>query len=153
MESWLELQECRMQPSFVTLGNLRRYSTTEEVADSCGTCAHDASQSSCLTLKDKRSGLVALALKRSLVETRSGILWTHSAAHLAMCMTEGSDEAQKRFELLERKNWRWRLVYDPYFSSAHKRVQKRHDVLGYPPSALDETDDVKRTGGCQSFLL
>ena len=31
-----------MQPSFVTLGNLRRYSTTEEVADSCGTCAHDA---------------------------------------------------------------------------------------------------------------
>ena len=68
-------------------------------------------------------------------------------------MTEGSDEAQKRFELLERKNWRWRLVHDPSFASAHKRVQKRHDVLEYSPSALDETDDVKRTGGCQSFHL
>ena len=42
MESWLKLQESRMQPSFVALGILRRYSTTEEVADSCGTCAHDA---------------------------------------------------------------------------------------------------------------
>ena len=68
-------------------------------------------------------------------------------------MTERSDEAHERFELLERKNWRWRLVYDPSFASAHKRVLKRHDVLEYPPSALDETDDVKRTGGCQSFLL
>ena len=45
------------------------------------------SESACLGLKDKRSGLEALSLKRSLVETRCGLRWTHSAAQLADCMT------------------------------------------------------------------
>ena len=35
------------------------------------------SESACLGLKDKRSGLEALSLKRSLVETRCGLRWTH----------------------------------------------------------------------------
>ena len=33
------------------------------------------SESACLGLKDKRSGLEALSLKRSLVETRCGLAW------------------------------------------------------------------------------
>ena len=28
-------------------------------------------------------------------------------------MTKGSEEAQKPFELLKRRGWKWRLVYDP----------------------------------------
>ena len=53
------------------------------------------SESACLGLKDKRSGLEALSLKRSLVETRCGLRWTHSAAQLADCVTKGGEEAQK----------------------------------------------------------
>ena len=40
--------------------------------------------SSCLGLKDKKSGLEALALKQSLVECGTMIRWCHSAAHLEM---------------------------------------------------------------------
>ena len=69
------------------------------------------SESACLGLKDKRSGLEALSLKRSLVETRCGLRWTHSASQLADCMTKGSEEAQKPFELLKRRGWKWRLVF------------------------------------------
>ena len=45
------------------------------------------SESACLGLKDKRSGLEALSLKRSLVETQCGLRWTHSAAQVADCMS------------------------------------------------------------------
>ena len=58
------------------------------VLDSRG--AYDAlerSGSSCLGLKDRRSGLEALALKRSTVKTPCASRWTHSAAQLADCMT------------------------------------------------------------------
>ena len=98
------------------------------------------SESACLGLKDKRSGLEALSLKRSLVETRCGLRWTHSAAQLADCMTKGSEEAQKPFELLKRRGWKWRLVYDPSFTSARKRAQKGHDVLDYLPSSRTEEE-------------
>ena len=64
------------------------------------------SESACLVLKDKRSGLEALSLKRSLVETQCGIRWTHSAAQLEDCMTKGSEETQKTFELLKRRGCR-----------------------------------------------
>ena len=47
------------------------------------------SESACFGLKDKRSGLEALSLTRSLVETRCGLRWTHSAAQVADCMTTG----------------------------------------------------------------
>ena len=98
------------------------------------------SESACLGLKDKRSGLEALSLKRSLVETRCGLRWTNSAAQLADCMTKGSEEAQKPFELLKRRGWKWRLVYDPSFTSARKRAQKGHDVLDYLPSSRTEEE-------------
>ena len=50
-------------------------------------------------------------------------------------MTKESEEAQKPFELLKRRGWKWRLVYDPSFTSARKRAQKGHDVLDYLPSS------------------
>ena len=98
------------------------------------------SESACLGLKDKRSGLEALLLKRSLEETRCGLRWTHSATQLADCMTKGSEEAQKPFELRKRRGWKWRLVYDPSFTSARKRAQKGHDVLDYLPSSRTEEE-------------
>ena len=98
------------------------------------------SESACLGLKDKRSGLEALSLKRSLVETQCGLRWTQSAAQLADCMTKGSEEAQKPFELLKRRGWKWRLVFDPPFNSARKRAQKVHDVLDYLPSTTAEEE-------------
>ena len=84
------------------------------------------SESACLGLKDKRSGLEALSLKRSLVETQCGLRWTHSAAQLADCMTKRDEEAQKPFELLKRRGWKWRLVYDPSFTSESER---RRDMM------------------------
>ena len=97
------------------------------VLDSRGVCdALARSESACLGLKDKRSGLEALSLKRSLVETRCGLRWTHSAAQLADCMTKGSEEAQKPFELLKRRGWKWRLVYDP--SSPRPASEHRRDM-------------------------
>ena len=98
------------------------------------------SESACLGLKDKRSGLEALSLKRSLVETKCGLRWTHSAAQLADCMTKGNEEAQKPFELLKRRGWKWRLVYDPSFTSARERAQKGHDVLDYLPASYAEEE-------------
>ena len=95
------------------------------VLDSRG--VHDAlarSESACLGLKDKRSGLEALSLKHSLVETRCGLRWTHSAAQLADCMTKGSEKAQKPFELLKRRGWKWRLENDPSFTSAASEHRK-----------------------------
>ena len=55
-------------------------------------------------------------------------------------MTKGSEEAQKAFELLKRRGWKWRLVYDPSFASAWKRVQKGYDVLDYLPSSRTEEE-------------
>ena len=66
--------------------------------------------------RTRGSGLETLSLKRSLVETRCGLRWTHSAAQLADCTTKGSEEAQKPFKLLKRRGWKWRLVYDPSFT-------------------------------------
>ena len=55
-------------------------------------------------------------------------------------MTKGSEEAQKPFELLKRRGWKWRLVHDPSFTSARKRAQKGHDVLDYLPSSRPEEE-------------
>ena len=81
-------------------------------------------------------------------------------AQSADCMIKGAEKAQKSFELLKQKNWRWRLVYDLSFTSARTRTQKGHGVLDYLPSALDETLDYPglhnlqcRIGGFRSFAF
>ena len=68
------------------------------------------------------------------------LAWTHSAAQLADCMTKESEKAQKPFEFLERRGWKWRLVYDLSFTSARKRAQKGHDVLDHLPSTRVEEE-------------
>ena len=73
-------------------------------------------------------------------------------------MTKGSEEAQKPFELLKRRGWKWRLVYDPSFTSARKRAQKGHDVLDYLPSTTAEEEfwNVSRdstTGGVKASMF
>ena len=52
------------------------------------------SSSSCLDLKDKKSGLEALALKQRLVECCTMIRWCHSAAPLGDVVTKESDTAR-----------------------------------------------------------
>ena len=58
------------------------------------------SWSSCLGLKDKKSGLEALALKQSLVECGTMILWCHSATQLGDVVTKDSDTARAPRELI-----------------------------------------------------
>ena len=52
------------------------------------------SQSSCLGLKDKRSGLEVLALTPSLVECGTMICWCHSPAQLGDVVTKDPDAAR-----------------------------------------------------------
>ena len=130
------------------------------VLDSRG--VHDAlarSESACLGLKDKRSGLEALSLKRSLVEIRCGLRWTHSVAQLADCMTKGSEEAQKPFESLKRRGWKWRLEYDPSFTSLMNVVAMHKEMeTAFTNSSVDEgyelmlqaNDPVKAVKECSS---
>ena len=102
------------------------------------------SESSCLGLKDKKSGLEALALKQNLVQLKTGLRWCHSLAQLADCMTKNDDKSRASFELLQRRNYKWKIVADPSFMAAKKRTQRGLDVLEYVPEELDETEDVWR---------
>ena len=63
--------------------------------------------SSCLGLKDKKSGLEALALKQSLFECGRMVRWSHSAAQLGVVVTEDSDIARAPWELFVRPGCRW----------------------------------------------
>ena len=57
------------------------------------------SSSFCLGLKDKKSGLEALALRQSLVECGTIIRWCHSSAQLHDVVTKDSDAARAPWEL------------------------------------------------------
>ena len=63
------------------------------------------SSSSCLGLKDEKSGLEALALKRSLVECGTMIRWCHSAKQLGDVATKDSDTARAPWELSVRRGF------------------------------------------------
>ena len=63
------------------------------------------SSSSCLGLKDKTSGLEALALKQSLVECGTIIRWCHSATQLSDVLTKDSDAARQPWELFVRRGF------------------------------------------------
>ena len=64
--------------------------------------ARARSSSSCLGLKDRKSGLEAVALKQSRVECGTMIRWCHSAAQLGDVVTKGSDAARAPWELFVR---------------------------------------------------
>ena len=93
MESWLEWHEsnsAELQAAADAEGELNyiRLSLRELVGETIPLQRwQEAAAQIPSVLEDKRSGLEALSLKRSLVETRCGLQWTHSAAQLADCMT------------------------------------------------------------------
>ena len=97
------------------------------------------SSSSCLGLKDKKSGLEALALKQSLVECGTIIRWCHSAAQLGDVVTKDSDAARAPWELFFRRGFRWKLIHDPKFESSRNRAKRGIDTL-------DEPDDNEFAG-------
>ena len=63
--------------------------------------------------------------------TGTSLRWRHSGAQLADCLTKGTEQAQKSMELLKRRNYTWKLVYDPDFVAAKKR-RKDLDALADP---------------------
>ena len=87
------------------------------------------SSSSCLGLKDKKSGLEPLAFKRSLVECGPMIRWCHSFAQLGDDVTKGSDVARASCELFVRHGFRWKLLHDPKVVSSRKRAKCGLDIL------------------------
>ena len=91
------------------------------------------SESTCLGLRDRRSGFEALALKRNMQAAGCLLRWTHSDAQLADCLTKDANKARASYELLERRGFTWRLVYDPRFTAARRRQVQGADVLDNLP--------------------
>ena len=81
------------------------------------------SSSSCLGLKDKKSGLEALALKQSLVECGTMMRWCHSAAQLRDVVTIDSDTARAPWELFVRRGFRWAQAIFVRTTIAHACVE------------------------------
>ena len=104
------------------------------------------SESSCLGMKERRTGIEALAIKRSLLATGTSLRWCHSGAQLADCLTKGSEEAQKSMELLKRRNYTWKLVYDPEFVAAKKR--KGLDALADPDDFMNLVSEPEAEPEC-----
>ena len=94
------------------------------------------SSSSCLGLKDKKSGLEALALKQSLVECGTMIRWCHSPAQLGDVVTKDSDAARASWELFVRRGFRWKLIHDRKFESSRNRAKRGLDIF----EELDEDE-------------
>ena len=63
------------------------------------------SSSSCLGLKDKKSGLQALAIKQSLINLKTSLRWCHSFAQLADCMTKDDAKSSESFELFQKRRY------------------------------------------------
>ena len=111
------------------------------VTDCCG--VYDAlarSASSSLNLKDKKSGLEALAIKQSLCNPKTSPRWCHSFAQLADCMTKDDNKSRESFELFQKRKYHWKLVSDPSFTAAKKRTKLGLDVLDYVPIGEAETE-------------
>ena len=90
------------------------------------------SSSSCLGLKDQKSGMEGLALKPSLVECGTTIRWCHSAAQLGDVVTKDSDAARAPWELFVRRGFRWKLIHDPKFESSRNRAKCGIDTVDEP---------------------
>ena len=77
--------------------------------------------SSCLDPKDKKCGLEALALKKSLVECGTIIRWCHSAAQLGDVVKKDYDAARAPWELFVRRGFLWKLIHNAKFESSRNR--------------------------------
>jgi len=98
------------------------------------------SASTCLGMKDKKSGLEALAVKQSLENLGTALRWCHSFAQLADCMTKNDSKSRESFELFQGRGYTWKLVNDPSFTAAKKRTKLGLDVLDYVPVNEEDTE-------------
>ena len=59
---------------------------------------------------------------------------------LADCMTKDDSKSRESFELFQGRRYHWKLVNDPSFTAAKKRVNMGLDVLDYVPTEDAETE-------------
>ena len=139
-----ELQHCRLVVGESLFGRFAIKQWEERVRMIPGALIMDCrgvfdslskSESSCLGMKERRTGIEALAIKRSLISTGTSLRWCHSGTQLADCLTKGSEEAQKSMDLLKRRGFTWKIVYDPDFVAAKKR--KNLDTLADPDDFMN----------------
>ena len=115
------------------------------------------SESASLGLKGNKSGLEASSLKRSLEETRCGLRWTHSAAHLTDCITQESEETQKPFELLKRRggNRDWYTTRPSTRPASEHRRAMMYWTVSTRRTQRKSSWNTSRdsTTGCESFRV
>ena len=49
-------------------------------------------------------------------------------------MTKDDSKSRESFEVFQGRKYHWKLVNDPSFTAAKKRVKMGLDVLGYAPA-------------------
>ena len=158
-----EMEFCRLLIYDILVGSLDLYKANEAISQVPGVLILDckslydsvkSSESSALGMSDKRAAIEALALKRALAATNTWIRWVHSEAQLADVLTKATGPGRELF-LRFMRSGRWRLVYDPTFTSARNRTKAgtgtledaiaSHDLddgnteieLGRPPAPLE----------------
>jgi hypothetical protein len=95
--------------------------------------ALDKSESSALGMRDKRSAIEALALKKGMSLSKTSLRWCHSGAQLADCMTKDSEQARSAFNLWKQRR-SWKLIYDNEYISEKNRRKRGL-------ATLDDTKD------------
>eukprot|EP00969_Alexandrium_andersonii_P018921 826293-Alexandrium_andersonii.AAC.1 len=65
-------------------------------------------------MKDRRSAIEALALRRGMTATGSSLRWSHSGAQLADMMTKNTPKAREAYDLYLKRGT-WKLIYDEAF--------------------------------------
>ena len=110
------------------------------------------SESSGLGMKDKRSALEALALRRAMTSTNTVLKWCHSGAQLADVMTKDSPKARQAYDLLSQRK-SWKLVFDPEFTSEkNRRKQGLQGVLDEHVHASELERATERVDDAWSLL-
>ena len=55
-------------------------------------------------------------------------------------MTKNDSKSRESFELFQGRKYRWKILADPSFAAAKKRVKMGLDVLDYVPTEEVETE-------------
>ena len=148
-EAQEELEFCRLLLSEILMGPAPLNQWTSSCAKIPGALvldcrgvfdALDRSESSALGMKDKRSALEALALKRGMAATATSLRWCHSGAQRSACMAKNSEKARASYNLWKQRGT-WKLVNDANFISEKQRKQRGLQTLDNATYfAVDEDD-------------
>ncbi|CAK0855319.1 unnamed protein product [Prorocentrum cordatum] len=140
-EAQEELEFCRLLLSEILSGLQAVKIPGALVLDCRGVFdALDRSESSALGMKDKRSALEALALKRGMAATSTSLRWCHSGAQLSDCMTKNSEKARASYNLWQQRGT-WKLIYDANFISEKQRRQRGLQTLDQATYFAVDDDD------------